>query len=64
MPKLVDDYLNEPICYGGEWWPRWKVRKDLERVAAANGAENPRACADRWFQGYERARGGRPDSET
>ena len=46
----VSQYLNEPINYGGEPWPRWKVILDLQKKGATQQQ------IDLWLIGYETGR--------
>lgn len=44
---LLERYLSEPICYGGEVWARGAVMLDRKRAGMDD------RCVDRYLQGAE-----------
>lgn len=44
---FADRYLDEKLEYGGEWWSREDIIRDLRRMNV------PDRSIDRWLQGAE-----------
>ena len=52
----VQDYMDELMFYGGEWWPRGRVIADLQEIARERGLD-PRVV-DYYLMGADHAKHG------